>query len=73
MNDQRNRKKFTKLIEQSGFTQAAVAELLAKETKRPCSLRTLQSWLSDKESARPCPDWPIEVLGEWLTAQKKKS
>jgi hypothetical protein len=52
------------LIEQSGVTQAQAAELIAQETKRPCSVRSVRAWLaaSDKSSARPCPTWAVSAL-----------
>ncbi len=52
------------LIEQSGVTQARAAELIAQETKRPCSVRSVRAWLadSDKSSARTCPEWASNAL-----------
>jgi len=52
------------LIEQSGVTQARAAELIAQETKRPCSVRSVRAWLaaSDKSSARTCPAWAVIAL-----------
>ncbi|MNR15759.1 hypothetical protein D3C85_1323150 [compost metagenome] len=52
------------LIEQSGVTQAQAAELIAQETKRPCSVRSVRAWLAapDKSSARTCPAWAVNAL-----------
>ncbi|MGY2199464.1 hypothetical protein [Pseudomonas gingeri] len=52
------------LIERAGITQARAAELIAQETKRPCSVRSVRAWLADpaKTSARTCPEWAINAL-----------
>lgn len=56
------------LIEQAGVTQARAAELIAQETKRPCSVRSVRAWLadSDKPSARTCPEWAVDALASRL-------
>lgn len=61
-----NREKLIELRARLGFTQTDAANFLAKKTKRPCSLRTVQSWEAPPEqvSARGCPDWAIELLLE---------
>ncbi|MNC30506.1 hypothetical protein D3C75_787920 [compost metagenome] len=52
------------LIDKSGVTQAQAAELIAQETKRPCSARSVRAWLADSEktSARTCPAWAVNAL-----------
>ena len=59
-----NREKLLELRARLGLTQTGVAEFIAKKTKRPCALRTVQAWEApeDKDSARPCPDWAIGLL-----------
>jgi len=59
-----NQDKFLALIEQANITRAEAAQFIAEETKRPCSWRTVQSWLADPSlsSARGCPDWAIANL-----------
>lgn len=61
------------LIEQADITQAQAAELIAQETKRPCSVRSVRAWLTDskKISARPCPEWAINALESRLRFFKK--
>lgn len=41
------------------------AELIALQTGRPCSYRTVKSWMANPNevaTARPCPDWALEAL-----------
>lgn len=59
-----NREKFKALLKQHNISQARSAELLCIKTQRPCSVRTVRSWLSEpsKLSSRPCPDWAIKAL-----------
>lgn len=59
-----NQKKFRNLCAAAGITQEKAAELIAVQTMRPCSLRTVRAWLADPKlpSARPCPDWAILAL-----------
>lgn len=59
-----NRKRYRHLLEVNGITQAKSAVLVAAVTQRPCSERTVRSWLNDpdKPSARPCPDWAVAAL-----------
>jgi hypothetical protein len=63
-----NRLKFQKLLKESGSTQAQSAALICAFTHRPCSVRTVRSWLNDRDapSARPCPDWAVDVLRQAL-------
>lgn len=57
-------KKFRAILETYGLSQIKSAELLEELTSRPCSARTVRSWLTDPEnkSARPCPQWAIDML-----------
>lgn len=59
-----NRKKLKILILQARLTQHKTAEILAKKTGRPCSLRTVQAWLTDpgKPTSIPCPNWAVSEL-----------
>lgn len=68
-----NREKFKALLEQYNISQARSAELLCIHTQRPCSVRTIRSWLNDpnKPSSRPCPDWAVTVLEEAIVKGKK--
>jgi hypothetical protein len=68
-----NRERFLQLLAQAGVTQVASAELIAKQTQRPCSPRTVRAWLASPEtsSARPCPDWAVEALERRLKTLKK--
>lgn len=60
----KNKKKFSKLCELGGITQARAAELIGEQTMRPCSARAVRSWLADADlvSSRPCPDWAVLAL-----------
>lgn len=59
-----NRDKFLALLKANGITQAKSAELIAAVTQRPCSARTVRSWINDPEkpSSKPCPDWALAAL-----------
>jgi len=59
-----NKRKLSILIKRARITQKEAAALIEVETKRPCSLRSIQAWLasSDHKSARPCPDWAFLAL-----------
>lgn len=59
-----NRTRYLKLLSTHGITQAYSAVLITAVTQRPCSERTVRSWLNDpdKPSARPCPVWAVEAL-----------
>lgn len=69
-----NQEKYLQLLAEFGVTQAESATLIAEQTQRPCSVRTVRSWLNDptKASSRPCPNWAIEVLEKSLNKMKKK-
>lgn len=62
------------LIDKAGITQDQAAYLIAKETKRSCSVRTIRAWLADgtKPSARPCQEWGVKALEAQLARQKKR-
>jgi hypothetical protein len=59
-----NSKRFLHLRLEAGITQSEAAQFIADYTKRPCALRTVQSWETpwDKSSARTCPDWAVAAL-----------
>lgn len=59
-----NQENLTALIERAGITRAVAAQYISDETKRPCSWRAVQSWLTDPSlpSARNCPDWAVSNL-----------
>jgi len=59
-----NQKKFRDLCQKAEITQEKAAQLIAEQTMRPCSLRTVRAWLADPKlpSARPCPDWALLAL-----------
>lgn len=63
-----NRTIFLALLADNGLTQARAAYLICEYTRRPCSVRTVRSWVNDpdKPSSRSCPDWAIEALTEAL-------
>lgn len=59
-----NRTRYLQLLKAYGITQAKSAELVAAVTQRPCSARTVRSWVNDpdKPSSSPCPDWAVAAL-----------
>jgi hypothetical protein len=59
-----NQENLSALIERAGITRALAAQYIEDETKRPCSWRAIQSWLTDPAlpSARNCPDWAVTNL-----------
>lgn len=59
-----NREKFQNLCEKADITQIRAAQLIAEQTMRPCSVRSIRAWLADTAlpSARPCPDWAVLAL-----------
>ncbi|MGI1188752.1 hypothetical protein ACRCRN_32295 [Pseudomonas aeruginosa] len=59
-----NRNRFLTLLKENGITQAKSAVLIAAVTQRPCSPRTVRSWVNDpdKPSSTPCPDWAVAAL-----------
>lgn len=68
-----NQERFRKLCADGKATQEEAARLIAEQTMRPCSVRTIRAWLADSEksSARPCPDWAILALETKLKASKR--
>jgi len=42
-----NRVIFQALLDEHGLTQAESAALICAFTRRPCSVRTVRSWLND--------------------------
>lgn len=42
-----NRTRYLQLLKDYGITQAKSAELVAAVTQRPCSARTVRSWVND--------------------------
>ncbi|WP_321935553.1 hypothetical protein [Paraburkholderia sp. J8-2] len=68
-----NQERYKALLEQAEITQVESAALIAAQTQRPCSARTVRAWLTDadKPSARACPDWAIEALEKRLKKLKK--
>ncbi|KAA6093899.1 hypothetical protein F3I18_23320 [Pantoea sp. B_10] len=67
-----NRAMFLSLLSDNELTQAKAAMLICEYTRRPCSVRTIRSWVNDpdKPSSRPCPDWAVEALTEALKSIK---
>ena len=63
-----NRAAFLALLDENGLTQARAAYLICEYTRRPCSVRTVRSWVNDpdKPSSRKCPDWAVVALAEAL-------
>lgn len=63
------------LIYAAGITQSDAATLIAKQTGRPCSPRSVRAWLADAalDSASPCPEWAVTALRRKLVATKKIS
>lgn len=53
-----------KIIGELGCSQREIAELIRTRAENKCSVRTLQSWLSDPKlaSARPFPQWALTAL-----------
>ena len=67
-----NKDKLRQLLSEEGITQSQAADLIAAYTKRPCSVRSIRSWLANDglSSSRPCPDWALAVFREAAAAQK---
>jgi hypothetical protein len=59
-----NRERYRQLLKAHGITQAKSAVLITAVTTRPCSERTVRSWLNDpdKPSSSPCPAWAVAAL-----------
>lgn len=52
------------LLAEHNVSQVRAAGLIAEQTARPCSPRTIRAWLADAKlpSARVCPEWAIRAL-----------
>ncbi len=63
-----NRTEFLAILADNRLTQAQAAYLICEYTRRPCSVRTVRSWVNDpdKPSSRTCPDWAVDALKEAL-------
>lgn len=63
-----NREAYQRLLVEHDITQAESAAMICEQTQRPCSVRTIRSWLNDpdKSSSRPCPDWALAALSNAL-------
>ena len=59
-----NRARYLELLDTYGISQAKSAELIAAVTGRPCSARTVRSWVNDptKPSSTACPDYAVANL-----------
>ncbi|MCY1312605.1 hypothetical protein D9M70_630420 [compost metagenome] len=68
-----NRSRYLHLLDTYGITQAKSAELIAAVTKRPCSARSVRSWLNnpDNPSSRPCPDWAVSALATAISYMER--
>ena len=68
-----NRNRFLTLLKENGITQAKSAVLIAAVTQRPCSPRTVRSWVNDPEkaSSTPCPDWTVAALEKAIEFMKR--
>ncbi|WP_104963138.1 hypothetical protein [Pseudomonas sp. XWY-1] len=71
MNDEHreaNRQAFLALLKQFNVKQGESAVLINAVTRRPCSIRTVRSWLNDptKKSSRPCPSWAVKALQDGI-------
>jgi len=68
-----NRNRFLTLLKEHGITQAKSAVLIAAVTQRPCSPRTVRSWVNDPEkaSSTPCPDWAVAALEKAIEFRKR--
>lgn len=69
-----NRERYRRLLAEHGLSQADSAALICEYTRRPCSVRTVRSWLNDpdKPSSRSCPDWAVSALEQALTSDERK-
>lgn len=65
--DPRNRERMRELCGLAG-SQAEAAQLITKDTHRPCSTDAVKSWTCDVNSARArvCQDWAVEALEKEL-------
>jgi hypothetical protein len=63
------------LMAKEDLTQRETAALLAKETGRPCALRTVQAWLAapTTSTSLACPDWAVIELRRAVLRQKQET
>lgn len=63
-----NRQAYLRLLKTFNVKQGESAILINAVTKRPCSIRTVRSWLNDptKKSSRPCPSWAVAALEDGI-------
>jgi hypothetical protein len=68
-----NRTRFLTLLKENGITQAKSAVLIAAVTSRPCSARTVRSWVNDpdKPSSTPCPEWAVAALEKAIELMRR--
>jgi hypothetical protein len=71
---QQNADRFNQLLEEAAITQQQAADMITEQTSRPCSVRSVRSWLNDpaKPSWRPCPDWAVLALETRIQTLKLK-
>ena len=64
----KNKNKLRELVETAGLTDAQIVNIVMAESKRPCGVRTLITWLSGDEHMKlqRCPDWAVEALENGL-------
>ncbi|MGY6257274.1 hypothetical protein ACXIVK_27835 [Paraburkholderia caledonica] len=69
-----NRERYRQLLLEHQLTQAESAVLICEQTQRPCSVRTVRSWLNDpdKASSRECPDWAVAALENAISRRSKE-
>ncbi|WP_230975095.1 hypothetical protein [Burkholderia stagnalis] len=67
-----NRARMRELCALAG-SQSEAAKLIAKHTRRPCSVNAVKSWTCDPETARArtCHDWAVEALEKELKKLNK--
>jgi uncharacterized protein YbjT (DUF2867 family) len=63
-----NRLALHTLLRDNGLSQAGAAAIITELSGRPCSLRSIMSWLAapSASSARPCPTWAVDIIREAL-------
>ena len=55
------------MLQHPALSTGDVAKVLSKQTKRPVSRRSVQSWLTlpDNPSYRPVPKWALLILAAY--------
>lgn len=56
-----NRERLRADLQRLGWSQQQFADWLTDQGQ-PVALRTVQSWLSEAESSRECPAWPLLLI-----------